>query len=344
VLDQAKYTKELSKLFESAGNILLVSHINPDGDTIGSQLALYQYLTSKGKKIEMISPNYLQEFLKWMDGAGMINVFIKNRKKCVRIIREADLIIMLDFNQANRLGEAERYVRDSAAIKVIIDHHLDPHEIANLVITNPAKCSTTELVHELITGINGTPFLNKSYAENIYVGIITDTGNFQHGAYSGDTFRLVADLLDTGLEKERILSNIYDNFSIGRMKLLGLALNKRMVVLPEYRTAYISLSKQDLRDNNHVNGDTEGFVNLPLSIKGIDFSVLFIEKDNFVKLSFRSRGSFPVNEFASKYFSGGGHLNASGGEYRDTLENTISYFLDVLKQYEELRNGEGVRS
>ncbi len=232
------------------------------------------------------------------------------------------------------------YVNASTATKVIIDHHIDPESFADLVISDTSKCSTAELVHELISLINGKPFMNKSYAEDIYVGIITDTGNFEHGSYSGDTFRLVADLVETGIEKEKILKVIYNNFSADRMRLLGFALNQRMTVLPEYHSAYIMLSRQDLVAYNHVNGDTEGFVNIPLSIKGIVFSVLIIEKENFVKLSFRSRGSFPVNKFASEYFSGGGHINASGGEYHDTLENTVSYFLRVLKENEELLKNE----
>ncbi len=334
MLDLAKYSKELAKLLESSANILLISHINPDGDTIGSQLALYKYLLTKGKIASMISPNYLQEFLKWMDGSDLVKIFIKERAFCKKLIRDADLIIMVDFNQPNRMGEAEKYVRLSGAPKVIIDHHIDPHNIADLLISDTSKCSTAELVHELITIMNGRPFLDKSYAEDIYVGIITDTGNFEYGTYSGSTLRLVADLLETGIEREKILRSVYYNFTADRMRLQGLALNKRLVVMPEYSAAYIYLSMEDLSAYNHVNGDTEGFVNLPLSIKGIRFSVLFIEKENFVKMSFRSRGNFAVNEFATKYFSGGGHLNASGGEFHGTLESAVSYFLDVLKKNE----------
>lgn len=288
----------------------------------------------------MISPNNLQEFLKWMVGTDLIRVFIRDRKECRKLISGADLIVMLDFNQSNRLGEAEKYVIASTARKIVIDHHIDPYNIANLVISDTSKCSTAEIVHELITIINGKPFLDKSYAEDIYVGIITDTGNFEHGSYSGNTFRLVADLIETGIDREKILKVIYNNFSAERMRLLGLALNQRMTVLPEFRTAYIHLSKQDLTEYNHVNGDTEGFVNMPLSIKGIVFSVLFVEKENFVKLSFRSRGNFSVNEFASRYFSGGGHVNAAGGEYHDTLENAVTYFRKVLEENEGLLNNE----
>jgi len=332
VIDLSKYTKELSKLFSSSENILIICHINPDGDAVGAQLALYHYFKAKGKNVSLLAPNYLQEFLKWLDGADQINIFIKDRKKSRMLIDKADLIVMLDFNHPGRLGEAEDSVTASKAKKVVIDHHLDPENFADLIISDPGKCSTSELVHELICEINGEEFMNRSYAEALYVGIITDTGNFEHGAYSSRTFRIVADLLDSGIVKEKIINLIYNNFSSDRIRLQGFALNQRMVVIPEFKTAYIHLSKDDMKAYNHVKGDTEGFVNMPLSIKGINFSALFIEKDNFIKLSFRSKGQFPSNEFASLYFSGGGHLNASGGEYTDTLVNTIAYFLQILKE------------
>ncbi len=332
MIDLSKYTKELSELFSSSENILIICHINPDGDSIGAQLALYHYFKAKGKNVSLLSPNNIQEFLRWMDGIDELNIFIKDRKKSKVLIDRADLIVMLDFNQSNRLGEAEDYVIASKAKKVIIDHHLDPKNFADLIISDPSKCSTSELVHELVCDINGKNFMNRSYAEALYVGIITDTGNFEHGSYSSRTFRIVADLLDSGILKEKIINLIYNNFSSDRIRLQGFALNRRMVVLPELKTAYIYLSKDDLKEYNHVKGDTEGFVNMPLSIKGINFSALFIEKENFIKLSFRSKGQFPSNEFASLYFSGGGHMNASGGEYTDTLGNTIVYFLKVLKE------------
>jgi phosphoesterase RecJ-like protein len=332
VIDTGKYTKELSSMFSSADNILLISHINPDGDAIGSQMALYYYLRSIGKSTDLLTPNNLQDFLKWMDPENQINVFIKDRKKGRKIIEQADLIVMLDFNQSNRLGEAEDTVLKSSAKKIIIDHHLNPGTFASLVISDPDKCATAELVHEIISNLNGSPFRDKAYSEAVYVGIITDTGNFEHGSYSPDTFRIAAELLESGVEKARILNLIYNNFSSERMRLLGYALNKRMVVLPELKTAYIYLTMDDLKEYSHAKGDTEGFVNMPLSIRGIHFTALFIEKEGFIKLSFRSKGKFPTNEFASQYFGGGGHLNASGGEYYDTLGNTLDYFLKVLNE------------
>lgn len=340
MIAEAKYTKQLSKLFDSSENVLIICHINPDGDAVGAQLAIYHYLKSKGKNVDMMSPNNLQEFLKWMPGADLINIFIKKRKDGIALAEKADLIIMVDFNQPGRLGEAEKYVTGSLAKKVIIDHHLDPVDFADLIISDPTKCSTAELVYELINRMEGKPFADKRFSECVYVGIVTDTGNFDHGAFTPRTFRIVADLLESGIDKEKVMNVVYNNFSADRMRLLGLALNKRMVVLPELKTAYLYLTRQDLADYNHVKGDTEGFVNLPLSIKGIVFSVLFIEKENFVKISFRSKGSFPVNTFASKYFSGGGHMNASGGEYYDNLDNTVAYFLRILNENVTLLNNE----
>lgn len=328
----SKYTKELSKLFLSSENILLICHINPDGDAIGSQLALYHYLISIGKKVSMLSPNYLQEFLKWMSGSDLINIFIKERRKCRSVIENADLIVLLDFNQTDRMGEAEQLVLGSRARKVIIDHHQNPQGFADLLISEPTMCSTAELVYELVEDMSKQGFMNEQFAEAVYVGIITDTGNFNHGNYTPRTFRIVAELMEHGIDKEKVYDLIYNNFSADRTKLMGFALDNRMVVLPEYKTAYIYLSKDDLKTYNHVKGDTEGFVNIPLSIKDIWFSAFFMEKDGFVKLSFRSKGKFSTNEFASSYFNGGGHINASGGEHSDTLENTISYFLKVLKE------------
>ncbi|MCU0455979.1 MAG: bifunctional oligoribonuclease/PAP phosphatase NrnA [Bacteroidales bacterium] len=338
--ETAKYTKELEKLLTGSDNILLISHINPDGDAIGSQLAFYHYLKSRGRTAEMITPNNLQEFLLWMEGAELINVFIKNRQRCIELIRNSDLIIMLDFNQTNRLGEAEKYVMESKARKVVIDHHLNPDHFADLLISDPSVCSTSELLYVLIRKMNNGPFNSRPFAEALYIGIITDTGNFDHGNYTGDTLRITAELLDTGIDKDKIQNLIYNNFSADRMRLMGYSLNEKMVILPEFSTAYISLSKSDLERYNYVKGDTEGFVNLPLSISGIVFSVLFIEKDGFVKLSFRSKGSFPSNKFARKFFYGGGHLNASGGEYPDTLEKTITYFIKVLvENFRDLEKG-----
>ena len=292
-----------------------------------SQLALYHFLKSLGKTVKMVSPNYLQEFLLWMDDVELISVFIKDRKEGRQIVKEADLIIMLDFNQSNRLGEVEDLVINSGAKKVVIDHHLDPQGFVDLIISDPSKCSTAELIYEIVTELNGGKFTEIAFTKAIYVGIITDTGNFEHGAYSSETFRIVADLLDTGINKAEILNNIYNNFSADRMKLQGYALNQRMEVLPEFKTAYISLSKADLKLYNHCKRGYGGICQSASFYKRNSFfSLNSLKKKTLFKLSFRSKGQFPSNEFASLYFNGGGHMNASGGEYYDSLENYNTVF------------------
>lgn len=321
---------------------MLVCHINPDGDAIGSQLALYHYLISRGKKVGMLSPNNLQEFLKWMPGSEEIRIFIKNRQEGTKLIREADLIVMLDFNQTDRMGEAEQEVVASRARKVLIDHHLNPGSFADLTISEPSVCSTAELVYLLVTELNQVPFASRSYAEAVYTGIITDTGNFVHGAYSPSTFRITAGLLESGLDKDRIYNLIYNNFSADRMRLLGYVLSEKMVILPQYSTAYMTLTREELKRFNHMKGDTEGFVNMPLSIKGILFTALMIEKEGFVKLSFRSTGSVPTNEFASRYFGGGGHLNASGGECILSLDGTVGRFVEALEEFSPFLKNHGM--
>lgn len=330
--DLDKYKKELSDFLDNSKNILLICHVNPDGDAIGSMLAFYHYLNSTGKNAEMISPNFLQEFLTWMEGVDKINVFIRNKNKCLRLISKADLIIMFDFNQPNRLGEAEKAVTESDAKKILIDHHLNPVSFCDVVISDNSRCSTSEIVHEIVGYLSNNTYRDKVYSEAIYVGIITDTGNFEHGNYNGKTFRIVADLIDAGIDKERIYNLVFNNFTENRLRLLGYAVYDRMQIIPEYHTAFIILTRDDLARFNYRKGDTEGFVNMPLSIRDIDFSALFIEKERFVKISFRSKGDFSVSSFASKYFGGGGHYNASGGDYYDTIDNTVSYFLDVLKK------------
>ena len=331
-MDISSHIKNFSGLIGRSHKIVLICHINPDGDAIGSMLALYRYLVRKGKKVEMISPNYLQDFLLWMEGAGQIEIFIKRRRRCVQLINESDLIIMLDFNQSDRLGEAEKHVVNSKATKVVIDHHLDPSSFSDYLISDASRCATAELVYDLVSGMEGKPFTDILFCEAIYVGIITDTGSFGFGSYNGHTLRIVAQLLDNGVDKEKVRVMVFNNFSADRMRLMGFALDQRMVILEEFDTAYIYLSKEDLLKYNHVKGDTEGFVNLPLEINNISFSVLFMEKSDLIKLSFRSKGDFPVNEFASKYYGGGGHKNAAGGEVKGDMTEAITGFLSFVEE------------
>jgi phosphoesterase RecJ-like protein len=329
----AKYTKELKKLIDEAHHILLICHINPDGDAIGAMLAIRRWIVSQGKDAAMVSPNALQKFLLWMNDIDRIVDFHHNVENGTQIIREADLIIMVDFNATSRMGKAEQLVISSEARKVMIDHHPDPATFADLVISDVTCSSTSELVYFIVNEMEGKEFADSDFITAVYVGIITDTGNFEHGYYSGDTMRIIGHLLDLGVDKEKIYNHIFNNFTADRMRLQGFALHDRMVVHPELHTAYIWLTKEDLERFNHVKGDTEGFANLLLTMSGIVLSVLFIERTGFVKMSLRSKGSFNANALSRQCFNGGGHRNAAGGEMKGNINDAVRLFEDTLPSF-----------
>lgn len=328
-----KYTKELKKLIEEADHILLICHINPDGDAIGAMLAMRRWIISRGKEAAMISPNALQKFLLWMKDVDMVVDFHHNPVVGTRLINNADLIIMVDFNATSRMGKAEQLVINSTAKKVMIDHHPDPSAFADMVISDVSRSSTSELVYFLVNGMEGSEFNDTDFITAVYVGIITDTGNFEHGYYTGDTMRTVGHLLDMGVDKERVYNHIFSNFSPDRIRLKGFALHSRMVVHPDLHTAYIWLTKEDLDRFHHVKGDTEGFANVLLTMNGIVLSVLFIERTGFVKMSLRSKGSFNANELSRKCFNGGGHRNAAGGEMKGTIHEVVNHFENTLPSF-----------
>jgi len=328
-----KYTKELKTLIDESDHILLICHINPDGDAIGAMLALRRWIMSGGKEADMISPNALQKFLLWMNDVDRIVDFHHNSAEGTRLIDEADLIIMVDFNATSRMGKAEPLVINSNARKVMIDHHPDPATFADLIISDVSRSSTSELVYFLVNGMEGSEFNDSEFITAVYVGIITDTGNFEHGYYTGDTMRTVGHLLDMGVDKERVFNHIFSNFSADRIRLKGFALHNRMVVHPDLHTAYVWLTREDLDSFNHVKGDTEGFANVLLTMNGIVLSVLFVERSGFVKMSLRSKGSFNANELSRKCFNGGGHRNAAGGEMKGTIQEVVTHFENTLPSF-----------
>ena len=333
--DPANNSEEIKRLIYSSEHILLVCHINPDGDAVGAMLAMRRWILSHGKEADMISPNALEKFLMWMTDADKIVDFHHNPEKGTEIINSADLIIMVDFNSPSRMGKAETLVMASGAKRIVIDHHPEPDNFADVILSDTSRSSTSEIVYFLVTNLEGGDFNDHDFIEAVYVGIITDTGNFEHGLYNGDTMRAVGHLLDQGVDKEKIVNRIFSNFSADRMQLKGYALNKRMVVMPEYHTAYIWLTKEDLEKYNHQKGDTEGFANMLLTIRGIVLSVLFIERSGFVKMSLRSKGNFNANILSRKCFNGGGHRNAAGGEMTGKIETVVTHFKNILPQFRE---------
>jgi bifunctional oligoribonuclease and PAP phosphatase NrnA len=331
--------KDFRKIVESSEFALIVPHINPDGDAIGSCLALNGFLKNLNHKSRVIIPNEFPDFLQWMDGADEVVDFEKSPDEVKQLFLEADTLFCLDFNDFERSEGMKELLSSFKGKKVVVDHHPSPVANCNLLISYTTVSSTCELLFRLIEEAGLLNYLDKKCADAIFVGIMTDTGNFSYNASDPDTYYIVAKLLEKGIDKDLIHSNVYHTFSEDRWRLIGHSLKDKMVILPEYRTGYISLSKEELDQFNFQPGDTEGLVNYPLSVKGVVFCALFIEKDDQIKLSFRSKGNFSTNDFSRKHFNGGGHINASGGSIKVPLNEAIDLFEKLLKDYQnELLN------
>lgn len=331
---------DLKNLILQSNKPLIITHYNPDGDAMGSALALYHYLIKKGKKPMLVTPNDYPEFLHWLPGNENVIVYKKNTGTVLNAIKDADLLFTLDFNDVDRTEGMEKYLLNSPSKKVLIDHHPNPGAFADIVISDTSYSSTAELIYHVIESLGDAKLVDNIIAECIYTGIMTDTGSFNYNSSNSYTYHVVSQLIEVGIDKDKIHGNIYDNFSENRMRLLGYCLNTKMEVFPEYNTAFISLTKEELKKFNFAPGDSEGFVNYPLSIKGIRFSAIFIEKNNQIKISFRSKGEFATNKFSELHFSGGGHKNASGGHSEENLEDTLDKFRNLLPKYKnELCNG-----
>ncbi|MBP6757447.1 MAG: bifunctional oligoribonuclease/PAP phosphatase NrnA [Bacteroidia bacterium] len=323
-------------LLKKSNNIVIVTHYNPDGDAMGSSLALYNYLIKTNKNVTVITPNEYPEFLHWLSGNKKVVQYSKQSKKATSIIQKSDLIFTLDFNNYSRLEGLGEVLKLATAKKILIDHHQQPDDYATLYYHDVAACSTCELVYEFIYGLGGKKLIDKTIAACLYTGIMTDTGSFRFDSVTPQTHLILAHLLATGLKPSDIHTSIYDTYSESRVKLLGYCLTEKMVVIPEFQTAYISLSEKELQKFDHQKGDTEGIVNYPFSIKGIKFCAFFSEGEGKIKISFRSKGSFDVNQFARNHFNGGGHINAAGGRGNVyDLQKTVKEFVDLLPTYKK---------
>lgn len=327
--------QEAKSMIEDAENIVITTHVSPDGDAIGSSLALCDFLKSIEKNVTVIVPNDFPGFLKWMPGASDIIVYEKKKNLAESAIAQADLICALDFNVLKRIENLGIIVADSAAKKIILDHHLDPGNFADLVISYPQFPSTCEMVFRLICRMGYFTEMTKECAECIYTGMMTDTGGFTYNSNNTEIYIIISELIKKGINKDAIYDKVYNNYSESRYRLMGYMLYEKMKIYPEYGTAMISLTSEELSKYDFKKGDTEGFVNMPLSIKGIIFSAFFKEEGGKIKCSFRSQGDVATNEFAAKYFNGGGHKNASGGEMYRTMEETIAEFEKELPSLKE---------
>jgi phosphoesterase RecJ-like protein len=317
-------------------NIIISSHKAPDGDAIGSSLALKIALEKLGHNVTVVVPDDFPGFLKWMPFHETILRFDQEQKEAKEALDNADIFFSLDYNDLRRIGDFGKLVEEkNDLLKVMIDHHRDPKPYANYALSDISASSTCELIFRFLEINQLTDFIDKDVASCIYTGLLTDTGSFRFSSTTAKTHEIAAFLLKRGAENAKIYELIYDNSSIHRLQLLGYAITEKLEYLPEYRTAIISLTEKELKKFHYQKGDTEGIVNYPLSVKNIVYSIFISEKDGLVKLSMRSKGNFPVNEIASKYFDGGGHLNAAGAVSDVSVAKTIEKIKSFLPKYKD---------
>jgi phosphoesterase RecJ-like protein len=329
--------ESVRKIILNPSRILILTHKNPDGDAVGSALGLKWFLQRLGHTVDVAIPDDSPLFLKWLPGHSEIAVHDrKSGGRIPQLFMDCDQIICADFNTPERLGSIEPIFRESVKPSFLIDHHPNGDSFAKLNLINPSKGSTSELVFLLIEKLQLVEFIGVEASTCLLAGIMTDTVGLKVSCSYPEVFETVAALMRLGADKDRIYYEIYSMFSEDRMRLLGYSLDKNMKIIHGYRTAYIALTISELNSYHHKKGDTEGFVNYPLSIAGIVFSVLFTEQSDHVKLSLRSRGKFPANDFARKYFLGGGHVNAAGGRFFGSMSEAIDRFESVLEEYHDL--------
>jgi bifunctional oligoribonuclease and PAP phosphatase NrnA len=322
--------QKLKKALQKAQNIVIVTHWSPDGDAMGSSLALYHFLNRLGKKASVVVPNDYPDFLDWLPGNNKVINFQKEEKKVSGILSKSDLIFTLDFNSYKRLEKLGQLLEKSQAPKFLVDHHQQPDDYASFFFSDVKACSTCELIYDLIVALGYKKLIDKKMAACLYTGLMTDTGSFRYPSVTSGTHFIVAELLKTGIKPGEIHSAVYDNYSLQRLKMLGYALNEKLKIVEGYPVAYFTLSKKELDKFGYQKGDTEGLVNYPFSIRGIKVCALFTESDNQVKISLRSKGKVDMNRFARAHFSGGGHINAAGGKSDKGLAATEAEFVELV--------------
>lgn len=326
---------QLKKMIDDARNVIITAHTSPDGDAIGACLAMYEYLTRKGKNPTVIVPNYFPDFLKWMHGADRILLFERNRALSKNHIAMADLIIALDYNALSRIDELATPVRLARCKKVMIDHHPQPERFCDMTISHPEMSSTCELLFRLFNQMGEMNNVNRSCAEDIYAGMCTDTGRFSYNSNNPEIFFIISELMRKGIDKDIIIRNIYNQNTEGRYRMMGYILLEKMEVLPDLHAAFWSITREELKRFKYLKGDAEGIVNIPLEIKGMKLSISLREdtEKDVIFVSLRSYDDFPANEMAQRFFNGGGHFNAAGGRLYCPMDEAIQITRQAIEAY-----------
>ncbi|HRI27220.1 MAG TPA: bifunctional oligoribonuclease/PAP phosphatase NrnA, partial [Chitinophagales bacterium] len=325
--------ESVSNLLSSPQKVVIVTHTAPDGDAIGSSLGLYHFLGAFGHTVRVILPTELPEYLQFLPHSETALVYEKEPNECTMLLEEAEILFVLDFNSATRAKGMEQLLPNLKAVKIMIDHHLLPEIKVDYALWDTQACSTAELVYRFIERLGHKKQINHAVASCLYTGICSDTGRFKYNI-NPDALMIAAFLMERGASAEKINDALFDNFSEQRLRLLGYCLTEKLQVFGQYCTAIIALSSTELAQFNYKPGDLEGIVNYPLSLANVRFSVLIKEDNKDVRLSFRSKGDFAVNELASEHFSGGGHKNAAGGNSKLSLADTVQKLIRLLPAYE----------
>lgn len=317
---------QAKQLIGQAQRVVITSHRSPDGDAIGSSLALYLVLKSMGCNAVVIVPDDVPDFLTWMQGFSDVVVHYHQKEKAEALIAQADLIFMLDYNNLSRTGEMECVLRRSGAAFILIDHHQQPEQFAKVIYSDVSSCSTAQMLYKFITWIGERERIDKAVGECLYCGIMTDSGSFRFPAVTPETHRIAAHLIERGVDHARVYREIFDTNPVNRIKLLGYAMNEKLEVLEDCATAIVSLTLDELKRFDYRPGDTEGLVNQALSVQGVKLAAFFREGNNELKVSFRSKSKFDVNQLARKGWNGGGHINAAGGSWNGPMEKALELF------------------
>ena len=327
--------EELSNLLQTPQRIVILSHTNPDGDAIGSSLAWAEILRKQGHRVDCIVPNKYPYYLDFMPNCqSIINYKNDTEGRAAEAVRSADIIFCLDFHTMSRLeGLSDLIDENQHARRVLIDHHLDPVEDFDIMISYSEASSTCYLVALLVERMYGSEAISRTMAENLFVGMMTDTGNFAFSSVTPDVFRVVSLLAATGISIPDIHTFVYNSFSEGRARLFGYVINRKMKIFHNGTVAHMSITADEMKRFWFQQGDSEGFVNYPLTIKKMKMSAMFTEHSDFIRVSLRSRGDIDVNLFAQRYFNGGGHKNAAGGKSFMSMPETLKYYEKCIKEY-----------
>lgn len=332
ILDE-NLIQKAKHVLSPADRVVIIAHVGPDGDAVGSSLGLADYLKGQDKTVHVLLPDPIPGFLKWLPGADSIVTFSEQPDACKAYMEKTDVVVFLDFNQRKRMGGLEKFLEGNKAKTILMDHHPYPDTFADVTLSYPQIASTSEIVFRYICRTGAFDVMSKDCATCVFTGMMTDTGAFTFNSNNEEMYYIISQLIRKGVDKDGVYNKVYNTYSVGRMRLMGFVLYKRMQIWENMATAVIALSREDVQSFDHQVGDTEGFVNLPLSIDGITLSVFMREDVDKIKISFRSRGTFPCNKLATALFNGGGHLNAAGGEFYGSLQDAVKRLEDSLPDF-----------